>query len=88
METFDIDRVTGFGFGKEGLVGASFVFVNDFLGSVKDVLSGAVVLFEFDNFGTWEIFFEIKNVGKIGATPGINGLPIVADDADVALFVD
>ena len=45
-------------------------------------------MFEFDDGGTREISFEIEDVGKIGTAPGIDRLPVVADDADVAGWVD
>ena len=88
FEGFDIDRFAGGGVGKESFVGTGLVFADNFLGGVENVLGGAVVLFEFDDGGTREIAFEIEDVGEIGAAPGIDGLPVVANDTDIAVLVD
>ena len=88
LEVFDVDGLASFGVGEEGFVGASFVFVNDFLRGGEDILGGAVVLFEFDDFGAREILFEVEDVGEVGAAPGVDGLPVVADDANVTICVD
>ena len=58
------------------------------LRSVKDVAGAAIILLELDDFGARKIFFKIENVGKIGAAPRINRLPIVANHTNVAILVD
>lgn len=87
-ELFDHDGVTSLVVGKEGFFGASGVMIDDFLGKFEDVGGGAVILLEFDGGSAGEIAFKIENVGKISTTPRVNGLPIVANDADVAVGVD
>lgn len=61
--------------------------MDDFLGGGEDVLGRTIVLFKFDDFGARKIFFEVEDVGEVGTTPRIDRLPVVANNADVTVFV-
>ena len=50
----------------------------------EDDLRGAVVLFQADGADVGEVLLELENVADVGAAPTVDGLVLVADDADVA----
>ena len=67
-----IDFVAGFVFRPENFFLAVAVVLNYGVGGVKDLLSGAVILFELDSFGVGIILLEIENVLHIGAAETVN----------------
>ena len=70
--------------GEERLALAQGV-VGDHRGrAFEDDLSGAVVLFEADGADVGEVLLELQNVAYVRAAPTVDGLVLVADDADVS----
>ena len=60
---------------------------DDRIGDVEDRLRGAIVLFEQDNAGAWEILAEALDVAIIRAAQAIDRLVLVTDREDVAALV-
>ena len=87
QQTFNYDWFPVASFGEEGLVGASFVLVDDALGGLEDIAGAAVILLKLDDFGAGKVAFKVEDIGEVGAAPGVDGLPVVTDDADVAVAV-
>ena len=72
------------GVGPQRLAEAAGVMRDETVGSGEDVRRRAVVLLKPDDLGAGEILLEAKDVGDLGAAPGIDRLVVVADDAEVA----
>ena len=63
------------------------VLRDDCAGAFENHLGGAVVLFEADGFACFgEVLFELEDVSDVRAAPAVDGLVLVADDADVRAF--
>ena len=50
---------------------------------LEDVLRGAVVLFQANDFGLRKIFFELEDVANVGSAPRVDRLIFIANGADV-----
>ena len=59
---------------------------NDLIGRIEDVAGRAVVLLELDDEAAGEILLKFENIADIRAAPAVNGLIVVAHDADVLLL--
>ncbi len=62
------------------------VALNDGVGEGDDALGGAVVLLEADGDGVRVVLLERQDVLDIGAAEGVDGLRVVAHDADVVVL--
>ena len=87
-QTLNRNRVTLARLGEKRLAGASFVLIDDTLRGFKNVTRAAIILLQLHYFSAREIALEIENIGEIGAAPRVNRLPIVADNANIALGID
>jgi len=70
--------------GEERLSLALGVVGDDGGRAFEDDLGGAIVLFEANGSDVGEVLLELQNVLDVGAAPTVDGLVLVADDADVA----
>ncbi len=70
--------------GPERLALALGVVRDDGDCAFEDDLGGAVVLFEADGADLGKVLLELEDVLDVGAAPAVDGLVLVADDADVA----
>ena len=73
---------SGFG-GEEGFVFAFGVVLDEGVGGLEDGLGGAEVFSEHDDACAGVVFFEVEDVGDVGAAPAVDCLVGVSDDADV-----
>lgn len=73
---------TGLG-GEEGFVFAFGVVLDECVGGVQNWFCRAEVLSEHDDLGAGVVFFEVEDVGDVGAAPAVDGLVGVSDDADI-----
>ena len=58
---------------------------DDGVSGLEDGVGGAVVLFESDDLGAGEEVFEVEDIAEVGASPAVDGLVVVADDADIGV---
>ena len=56
------------------------------VGRVQHVLGGPVVLLQFDHKGVRINFFKIQNIADICAAESVDGLVVIADDAQISVF--
>ena len=70
----------------EALLFAQLVCRDDRARDLQNGAGRAVVLLQDDDFQIRKVVLEMQNIANIGASPGINGLVFVADDAQVAAF--
>ncbi len=73
-------------FGSEIKGNVSAIMFDNLLSGADDSLGRAVVLLEPKDFDFGPIFFEVKNIFEIGASPSINRLAHIPDDAEIAVF--
>ena len=52
----------------------------------QDVLCGAVVLLQADRLRLGEVALKLQDVANVGPAPGIDGLILIADDANVLVL--
>ena len=83
METND--GIAGTSFGPEFFWLAAKVLGNDCVGSIKNVLGAAIVLFKNDNAHFIKGIFKLADVTEVGATECINRLIGVAHYAYVVM---
>ena len=57
------------------------------VGRFQDFLCGTIVLFQFDHCCIREIFFKIKDISDIRAPPAIDRLVIIANYAEIFIFI-
>ncbi len=69
--------------GAEDFFAAAGVVPDEGVRGVEDGLGGAVVFLEADDLGIGEEFLELQDVGDFRAAPAVDGLVVIADDADV-----
>ena len=86
-EADDADRVAGsvVAAGAKGFPEAALVVGDEGGGGPEDGGGAAVVAFEADDDGPGEVVFEAKDVFDFGTAPGVDGLVVVADAAEVAV---
>ena len=70
--------------GEQALLLAAAVVGHHGVGGVEDVAEGAVVLLELHHLGVGVVLLEVQDVLDVGATPGVDGLVVVAHDHEVA----
>ena len=58
------------------------------IGRMKDVLCGAVILFQSDDFRFRKVFLKIENISYLCSSPAIDGLIIVSDHTDIPMPID
>ena len=58
------------------------------VGAFQNAARGAVVLFQLDHLEAWKILLQAIQVFRVGATPGINGLVVVANGGEGRGFAD
>jgi len=76
--------LVAFGFlGPQGLAEAAAIMVNQPGGGGENMRGGAVILLQLDHLGVGEILLEAQDIGDFRAAPGIDGLVVVADAADI-----
>ena len=64
----------------QGFAEAVAVLCDDGVGSIKDGLGGAVVLFETDGGERRKIAFQLQDVFDTRAAPAVDGLVVITDD--------
>ncbi len=79
----DADGIAAFAGGAEDFFAATDVVANEAVGGVEDGVGRAVVFLEADDLGIGEEFLELEDVCDFGAAPAVDGLVVIADDADV-----
>ena len=80
----DADLLAVSGRGEQALCLAAGVVGHHGVGRVQDVAGGAVVLLQADGAGVRVVLLEVQDVLDVGATPGVDGLVVVADDHEVS----
>ena len=66
---------------------ASAVVGNHFVRTFKNGLCGTVILFKPYDLCTGEILFKFENISDVRTAPAVNALVIIADNADIAVFI-
>ena len=61
------------------------VAANDLRRSVENDLSRSIIAFETNDFCFRKVCFKIEDIPQIGATPFVDGLVGVSDNADVSV---
>ena len=79
------ERLSLFFFGKDGFLYLVYILVNQRVSGIDDGLRGAVVLLQFEEFRLGIKTLEIEYVSYVRPAERIDGLRIVAHDADVVL---
>ena len=80
----DADLLAVAGVGPQRLAEPAGIVRDEAVGGGEDVRGRAVILLEPDDLRAGEVLFEAKDVGDLGAAPGIDRLVVVADAAEVA----
>jgi hypothetical protein len=60
---------------------------DDGVGDGEDGGARAVVLLELDDVSAGEVVLELEDVAHVGAAPAVDGLVVVADDAEVLVLL-
>jgi hypothetical protein len=55
------------------------------VGSLKNVLSGAIILLQGDDFSFWKVLLKIQNISNLCSSPAVDGLVIISDHTDVPM---
>ncbi len=84
----ETDRVGCAAVGDEAFVVATSIVAYEGIGEVEDLIGAAVVFLEADDFGAGKDVLEIEDVFDFGTAPAIDGLVIVADDAEISVGAD
>ena len=78
------DRIADGVVGPESLGLTLAIVLNDGVGGRENIFGRAVVLFELEDLCGWIVALEVEDVTNIGATPTIDRLVLVADDAKIS----
>ena len=73
--------------GAQGFAQAAFVVRDQPGSSCQDGGGGTVIALESDNLGAGEVLLETQNVFHFCAAPGVDGLIVVTDTADVFMLL-
>ena len=57
------------------------------VGRFQDIGSGAVILLQFDHFGAGKILLKLQDIADIRTPPAVNGLVVIAYNAQVLAFL-
>ena len=87
VDPFQVNFVPSAVFGPEVFALAAFVMLDDLVCRVENRLSGAVVLLQPDNAGTFELLLKAQNILDGGAAEFVDALVVVADDAEVLMLL-
>ena len=68
------------------LAASAGVVLDDRVGGLENRVRRAVVLLQLHDLHLGVMLFEVEQVGDLRATPAVDGLVIVADDAEVAVL--
>ncbi len=79
----DFDAVARIIGRPDDFIELDFVFIDDGIGRLHDILGRPVILFESVHFYILIILLEVEDVVDVGAAKSINTLRIVAHDTDV-----
>lgn len=79
----DADVVAISAGGAEDFFSAALVVLDEGVCGVKDGLGGSVVFLEAYDFWVGEEALEFEDVSDLRAAPAVDGLIVIADDADV-----
>ena len=71
----------------QALVLSAMVVFDDPVGTLQDLVGGAVVLLETNHPGAGEILFEFQDVADIRAPPAVDALIVVAHHAQVPMLL-
>jgi hypothetical protein len=72
--------------GLELLADAAWIAGYDCGGGVQNGLAGAIILLDAKDFGAREILGKAQDDAGIGAAPAVDGLVVVADDAQIGMI--
>ena len=86
-ELTKMDRRTFSLVGPELFLFAPYVVADHGVGRIQHVLGGAVILFEANDQRIRINLFKIQNIAYIGAPEAVNGLVVIADDAQVPVLI-
>ena len=81
-----LDAVVGFYVAPKRLFVAVCVVFYDVVRRFENRRRASIVLFEFEDFRTREIFGKIENIANLRSAPTVNGLVFVPDDEQIAVF--
>ena len=82
------DRVGRAAMGNEFFVVAPPIVSDERIGEFEDLIGTAVVFLEADDFGSGEDVVEVEDVFDFGSAPAVDGLIVVADDAEIFVGSD
>lgn len=84
----EADGVGGDFVGDEFLVMASAIVADEGVGEVEDLVGAAVVVFQTNDLGAGENVLEVEDVFQLCSAPAVDGLVVVADDAEIFVGAD
>src|SRR4030043_1839678 len=64
------------------------IFSYDMAGCLENVLRGAIILFQGENFSLRKVLLKIQNISYLCASPAVDGLVIVSDHTDILMGLD
>ncbi len=73
--------------GPELFAAAAEIVFDDRVRRAKNRVGGAIILLELDDFDFGKMFFHVEQVGNFRAAPAVNALVVIADDAEIAMFL-
>ena len=71
----------------EGFLLSLYIVSDHRVRGVEHILRGTVILLEFDNKRIRIYLFKIQNVADVGASEAVDGLVVIADNAEIAVSV-
>ena len=81
----DQDRLARAPLGPKALALSARVVGDDGVGRLEDAVGGAVVLLELYRVAVLVVLFKVEDVADVRAAPAVDGLVVVAHDAQVVL---
>ena len=87
LKLLEADIRTALFLGPQLLLLPAMIVADDRIGTVEDLLGGAIVLLELDHACTWEALLEAQDVLEVRTTEGIDALVVIADDTEIPVLL-
>ena len=87
MNPFQVNFVPHSVFGPEIFALTALVVFDNFVGSVQDGLSGAIVLLQPDDAGIFKLLLKAQNVLNSGAAEFVDTLVVVTHNTEILVFL-